>query len=139
MEEPLGFRLAHLNSKLNIQYRYWSQPKKISKVCTYASNSRIRRYLCKIGINELGSGYMGKSPERRDLFAGALELVILHSLSVQPMRGYALVKHIKMVSDDLLQVEEGSLYPVLQRMLREAYWNQKKVFWPKAAPPGFTG
>jgi hypothetical protein len=28
MEEPLGFRLAHLNSKLNIQYRYWSQPKK---------------------------------------------------------------------------------------------------------------
>ncbi len=45
--------------------------------------------------------------------------MILQSLRVQPMHGYALVKHIKRVSDDLLQVEEGSLYPALQRMLRE--------------------
>ena len=37
---------------------------------------------------------MRKSPERRDLFAGALELMILHSLRVKPMHGYALVKHI---------------------------------------------
>src|SRR5271155_2913989 len=62
---------------------------------------------------------MGKTTERRDLFAGALELMILHSLRVKPMHGYALVKHIKLVSDNLLQVEEGSLYPALQRMLRE--------------------
>lgn len=61
---------------------------------------------------------MGNNPERRDLFAGALELMILHSLRVKPMHGYALVKHIKLVSDDLLQVEEGSLYPALQRLLR---------------------
>ena len=44
---------------------------------------------------------MAKNPERRDLFAGALELMILHSLRVKPMHGYALVKHIKLVSDDL--------------------------------------
>src|SRR5580704_15792179 len=62
---------------------------------------------------------MRKRPERRDLFAGALELMILHSLRVKPMHGYALVKHIKLVSDNLLQVEEGSLYPALQRMLKE--------------------
>ncbi len=37
------------------------------------------------------------------------------------MHGYALVKHIKHVSDDLLQVEEGSLYPALQRMLKEGW------------------
>ena len=37
------------------------------------------------------------------------------------MHGYALVKHIKQVSDNLLQVEEGSLYPALQRMLREGW------------------
>jgi len=35
------------------------------------------------------------------------------------MHGYALVRHIKQVSGDLLQVEEGSLYPALQRLLRE--------------------
>ena len=37
------------------------------------------------------------------------------------MHGYALVKHIKQVSDDLLPVEEGSLYPALQRMLKEGW------------------
>lgn len=56
---------------------------------------------------------------QRDLFRGALEMMILQSLRRQPMHGYALVLHIKQRSNDLLQVEEGSLYPALQRMLRE--------------------
>jgi len=62
---------------------------------------------------------MAKNHEHRDLFPGALEIMILQSLRRKPMHGYALVKHIKQVSDNLLQVEEGSLYPALQRMLRE--------------------
>ena len=62
---------------------------------------------------------MTKSPEYRDLFPGALEMMILQSLRLKPMHGYALVKHIKQVSDNLLQIEEGSLYPALQRMLKE--------------------
>lgn len=62
---------------------------------------------------------MAKNPEHRDLFPGALEIMILESLRRKPMHGYALVKHIKQVSDDLLRVEEGSLYPALQRMLKE--------------------
>lgn len=64
---------------------------------------------------------MAKTPEQRDLFAGALEMMILHSLRLKPMHGYALVKHIKQVSDNLLQIEEGSLYPALQRMLKEGW------------------
>ena len=64
---------------------------------------------------------MAKNPAYRDLFPGALEIMILHSLRLKPMHGYALVKHIKQVSDDLLQVEEGSLYPALQRMLKEGW------------------
>ena len=64
---------------------------------------------------------MAKNSERRDLFPGALEIMILQSLLLRPMHGYALVKHIQQVSDDLLQVEEGSLYPALQRMLREGW------------------
>jgi|SRR5579883_433449 len=62
---------------------------------------------------------MARNSEHRDLFPGAMEMMILQSLRLKPMHGYALVKHIKQVSDDLLQVEEGSLYPALQRMLRE--------------------
>jgi PadR family transcriptional regulator, regulatory protein PadR len=58
------------------------------------------------------------SAEQRDLFRGALEMMVLQSLHRQPMHGYALVQHIRQRSNDLLQVEEGSLYPALQRMLR---------------------
>ena len=64
---------------------------------------------------------MAKNPKHRDLFPGALEVMILQSLRLRPMHGYALVKHIKQVSEDMLQVEEGSLYPALQRMLKEGW------------------
>jgi PadR family transcriptional regulator, regulatory protein PadR len=64
---------------------------------------------------------MTKNSEQRGLFPGALEIMILQSLRLKPMHGYALVKHIQRVSDDLLQVEEGSLYPALQRMLKEGW------------------
>jgi PadR family transcriptional regulator PadR len=61
-----------------------------------------------------------KKSEQRDLFRGALEMMILQSLQRQPMHGYALVQHIQQRSNDLLQVEEGSLYPALQRMLKDS-------------------
>jgi transcriptional regulator len=61
---------------------------------------------------------MTKNYEHRGLFPGALEIMILQSLRRKPMHGYALAKHIKQVSDDLLKIEEGSLYPALQRMLK---------------------
>jgi transcriptional regulator len=64
---------------------------------------------------------MVKKPEYRDLFPGALELMILQTLKRRPMHGYALAQHIKAVSDDLLQIEEGSLYPALQRMLKAGW------------------
>jgi transcriptional regulator len=57
--------------------------------------------------------------DQRDLFRGALEMMILRSLMREPMHGYALVQYIKQRSNDLLQIEEGSLYPALQRLLRE--------------------
>lgn len=59
-----------------------------------------------------------KTDERRDLFPGALEMMVLKSLKRQPMYGYALAQHIKSRSSDLLRVEEGSLYPALQRLLK---------------------
>jgi PadR family transcriptional regulator PadR len=60
-----------------------------------------------------------KQPARRDLFPGALEMMVLRTLKRQPLHGYALAQHIKRASNDLLQIEEGSLYPALQRLLKE--------------------
>jgi PadR family transcriptional regulator, regulatory protein PadR len=77
---------------------------------------------------------MTRSSDRRDLFPGALEIMILQSLRIKPMHGYALVKHIKQVSDDLLPVEEGSLYPALQRMLREGWLESEAGTSAKGRP-----
>ena len=50
------------------------------------------------------------------LLAGTLDLLILKTLSIGPMHGYAVAQHIHRLSNDALRVEEGSLYPALQRM-----------------------
>ena len=57
-------------------------------------------------------------PEPRDLFPGALEIMVLRILQREPLHGYALVQRIRDASHDLLKVEEGSLYPALQRLLK---------------------
>ena len=49
------------------------------------------------------------------------ELMILKTLHRKPLHGYALAQHIKAMSDELLQIEEGSLYPALQRLLKQAF------------------
>jgi PadR family transcriptional regulator PadR len=77
---------------------------------------------------------MAKNQEHRDLFSGALEMMILHSLRLKPMHGYALVKHIKEVSANLLQIEEGSLYPALQRMLKEGWLESETGVSAKGRP-----
>ena len=62
-----------------------------------------------------------KKAAQRDLSPGALEMMILRKLKRRPMHGYALVQEIKRTSNDLLQIEEGSLYPALQRLLKEEF------------------
>jgi PadR family transcriptional regulator len=55
------------------------------------------------------------------LLPGTLEMLILRTLSRGPLHGYAIAQSIHQVSHDLLQIEEGSLYPALQRLLREGW------------------
>jgi PadR family transcriptional regulator, regulatory protein PadR len=77
---------------------------------------------------------MARKTEYRDLFPGALELMILQTLSRKPMHGYALTQHIKGVSADLLQIEEGSLYPALQRMLKAGWLKSEMGISAKNRP-----
>jgi PadR family transcriptional regulator PadR len=81
------------------------------------NNLTILQYLFTLGI--IGQCLMENEKEiSRDLFPGALEMMILESLRRQPVHGYALVQHIQQRSKNLLRVEEGSLYPALQRLLK---------------------
>jgi PadR family transcriptional regulator, regulatory protein PadR len=59
-----------------------------------------------------------KKTAQRALFPGTLEMMILRMLKRQPLHGYALAQHIKRTSQDLLRIEEGSLDPALQRVLK---------------------
>ena len=61
-------------------------------------------------------------PENRsDLLQGTLELLVLRSLSLEPMHGWGMAQRIQQLSRDVLEVSQGSLYPALQRMKRKGW------------------
>jgi transcriptional regulator len=60
-----------------------------------------------------------------DLVQGTLDLLILKALAIEPMHGWAIGKRIRMLSNDVLAVQQGSLYPALHR-LEEQGWVSAK-------------
>jgi len=70
---------------------------------------------------------MSPSP-KRDLLPGTLDMLILKALSAQAMHGYGIAQHLQRLSQEVIRVEEGSLYPALQRMRQKGWikaeWRQ---------------
>ena len=59
--------------------------------------------------------------EKGELVPGTLEMLALKTLSLGSLHGYGIAQHIQRLSSDVLRVEEGSLYPALQRMLAKGW------------------
>ncbi len=77
-----------------------------------------------------------------DLLQGTLDLLILKTISLEPMNGWAIAKRITQISQDVLQVQQGSLYPALHRLehqgwitgeFRESENNRRAKFYSLSA------
>jgi len=66
-----------------------------------------------------------KSPGRVELLQGTLDMLILRTLLFGPAHGHQIAKHIQRTTDDVLQVEHGSLYPALHRLERKGWLSAK--------------
>jgi PadR family transcriptional regulator, regulatory protein PadR len=64
---------------------------------------------------------MSEMAKKPDLLPGTLDMLILKTLARAPLHGYGIALSIKRLSDDVLTVEEGSLYPALQRLLLQGW------------------
>jgi PadR family transcriptional regulator, regulatory protein PadR len=60
-----------------------------------------------------------------DLLQGTLDLLILKTISAQPKHGWAIAKRIQQISNDVLQVQQGSLYPALHRLEQHGWIRAK--------------
>src|SRR5437763_9362732 len=58
---------------------------------------------------------------RNDLMQGTLDVLILRTLALEPKHGWAIAKRIEQVSRDVLQVQQGSLYPALHRLEQQGW------------------
>ena len=59
--------------------------------------------------------------DRTDLLQGTLELLVLKTLSLEPMHGWGISMRLRQSSGEVFEVQQGSLYPALQRMLRRGW------------------
>lgn len=84
------------------------------------------------------------SEEKMDLLQGTLDLLILKALKLGPMHGFGISVLIRQMSEDVLRVEQGSLYPALYRLERQGWisaeWgvsdNNRKARFYKLTPAG---
>lgn len=81
---------------------------------------------------------------RRDLLQGTLELLVLTTLSLEPMHGWGISVRLRQISGEVFDVQQGSLYPALQRMLRRGWvraeWrvseNNRRARYYRLTPAG---
>jgi PadR family transcriptional regulator PadR len=59
--------------------------------------------------------------DQTDVLQGTLDLLIMRTIALEPMHGWAIAQRIQQISDDLLRVQQGSLYPALHRLEHQGW------------------
>ena len=83
---------------------------------------------------------MGNDAKKTELVPGTLEMLILKTIerNARPMHGYGIASYIKQISHDVLRVEEGSLYPALQRLAIKSWSKRSGVSLRTTGAPTST-
>lgn len=76
-------------------------------------------------VDPLPIGAMPRRESKRELLPGTLDMLILQTLDLGSLHGYAIAQHIERVTGGVLRIEQGSLYPGLER-LQQAGWASSK-------------
>jgi len=84
--------------------------------------------------------------ERSDLLQGTLDMLVLKILSLEPLHGWGISERIQQTSNDVFQVNQGSLYPALQRLKRKGWvraeWktteNNRRARYYELTPAGLA-
>ena len=84
------------------------------------------------------------APNNADVLQGTLDMLILKALSLEPMHGWGISQRIQQISRDVLQINQGSLYPALHRLERRAWieadWgtseNNRRAKYYRITPSG---
>src|SRR3954465_5145141 len=90
---------------------------------------RLSRYDALTIYNRFVDNHTMGKPS--DLVQGTLDLLILKTLSLEPKHGWAIAKRIQQISNEVLQVQQGSLYPALHRLEQQGWirakWNESET------------
>jgi PadR family transcriptional regulator, regulatory protein PadR len=110
-----------IRGKFFLQYRF-------CKLTILGFGRLSRRDTLTIYNQVVDNHSMGKP---NDLVQGTLDLLILKTLSLEPKHGWAIAKRIQQISNEVLQVQQGSLYPALHRLEQQGWirakWNESET------------
>jgi PadR family transcriptional regulator, regulatory protein PadR len=91
-----------------------------------AAISEVECLPCRTFYGRLSTIIMATSQKRKiELLQGTLDMLILRTLQFGPAHGHGIAKHIQRTTEDVLQVEHGSLYPALHRLERKGWISSK--------------
>jgi transcriptional regulator len=74
-----------------------------------------------VSVSSYGNLQENGVSDQTDLLQGTLDLLIMRTIALQPMHGWAIARRIQQISDDLLRVQQGSLYPALHRLEHQGW------------------
>src|SRR6266498_2804792 len=81
-------------------------------------DSIMRQLICATSMSQFTRAIPNRTDQpKADLLQGTLDMLILKALSLGPLHGYGIIQRIRQLSDELLEVEQGSLYPAVYRTL----------------------